>query len=142
MWKCGNYTVTRFSMGQLNNASMECSRMSQWIEISVSYHAQGWLHGESLTYFLSVYTPQKGYMKRSLMMIKLLQFAFIFSCIVPEDSVWTECVLTAQQYNSHVQCEITYCSTDLLPALFAFSYIWLSAFHHSVDNYYLTIFLS
>ena len=53
-------------------------------------------------------------------MIKSLQFAFIYSCIAPEDTVWTECILKAQQYNSHVQFEITHCYIDLLPPLLPF----------------------
>lgn len=70
-------------------------------------------------------------------MITLLQFAFIYNCILPEDNVWAECILTAQQCNSCVQCEITYGCADLLPVLYAFPHIWLSTFHHSEDNYYL-----
>lgn len=67
-------------------------------------------------------------------MIKLLQFAFIYSCILPEDNVWAECMLTAQQYISCVQCEITYGCVELLPVLYAFPHIWLSTIHHPVDN--------
>ena len=52
-------------------------------------------------------------------MIKSLQFAFIYSCIAPEDTVWTECILKAQRYNSHIQFEITH-YMDLLPALWPF----------------------
>lgn len=65
--------------------------------------------------------PQrKEYVEINFKMIKLLQFAFVYSFIVPKDSVWTECILTAQQYNSYVHCEITQYFAGPLPALLPF----------------------
>lgn len=103
------------------------------MEINLSCHIQGWLHGEFPYILLFVYmSHRKEYVEISFKNINILQFVFMYDCIVPEDSIWTECILKAQQYNFHYY-------TDPLPALLYFFYIWLCITHHSVDNYHLII---
>lgn len=134
LWRSKNYIITYFSMEQLSNETITSGCQSGWRSTWVAVLSQDSVVSFAVS-FIFLCVTKKG---MCFKVIKLFQFTFIYSCVVPEDNVWAECILTAQQYNSHVWCEITQCYTDLLPALLLFP---ISGYLPFTIQYIITILL-